>query len=89
MGHRSDSRKQKAWIKWNSIPTSTVGANVWRKQVFKVDRTFEAHPVGQADADHGIKDGCGIKALGSYPEIRTIWVNHLKRAMGCRCLGKR
>ena len=34
--------------------------------------------LGQADADHGIKDGCGIKALGSYPEIRAIWVNHLK-----------
>lgn len=54
----------------------------WRERLekagFKVDRTFEAHPVGQADADHGIKDGCGIKALGSYPEIRTIWVNHLK-----------
>ena len=54
----------------------------WRERLekagFKVDRTFEAHPVGQADADHGIKDGCGIKALGSYPEIRAIWVNHLK-----------
>ena len=54
----------------------------WRERLekagFKVDRAFEAHPVGQADADHGIKDGCGIKALGSYPEIRAIWVNHLK-----------
>lgn len=53
----------------------------WRERLekigFKVDRAFEAHPVGQADADHGIKDGCGIKALGSYPEIRAIWVNHL------------
>lgn len=53
----------------------------WRERLekigFKVDRTFEAHPVGQADADHGIKDGCTIKALGSYPEIRAIWVNHL------------
>ena len=54
----------------------------WRERLekagFKVDRAFEAHPVGQADADHGIKDGCGIKALGSYPEIRAIWVNHMK-----------
>lgn len=53
----------------------------WRERLeklgFKVDRTFEAHPVGQAGADHGIKDGCAIKALGSYPEIRAIWVNHL------------
>lgn len=53
----------------------------WRERLekigFKVDREFESHPVGQADADHGIKDGCGIKALGSYPEIRRIWVNHL------------
>lgn len=53
----------------------------WRERLekigFKVDRTFEAHPVNQADADHGIKDGCGIRALGSYPEIRKIWVDHL------------
>jgi len=44
---------------------------------FKVDRTFESHPIDQAGADHGIKDGCNMKALGSYPEIRQIWVNHL------------
>lgn len=53
----------------------------WRERLekagFKVDRSFESHPVGQADANHGIKDGCGIRALGSYPEIRQIWVNHL------------
>ena len=44
---------------------------------FKVDRTFESHPTDQAGADHGIKDGCNMKPLGSYPEIRQIWVNHL------------
>lgn len=44
---------------------------------FKVDETFEAHPIKNADADHGIKDGCEIKSLGSYPEIRKIWVDHL------------
>lgn len=53
----------------------------WRERLekigFKVDRTFEAHPIDKADSDHGVKDGCGIKALGSYPEIRQIWVNHL------------
>lgn len=53
----------------------------WRERLekigFNVDRNFEAHPVGEAGADHGIKDGCGIRALGSYPEIRQIWVNHL------------
>lgn len=42
-----------------------------------MDRTFESHPIDQAGADHGIKDGCNMKALGSYPEIRQIWVNHL------------
>ena len=53
----------------------------WRERLeklgFKVDRTFESHPTDQAGADHGIKDGCNMKALGSYPEIRQIWVNHL------------
>lgn len=53
----------------------------WRERLekigFKVDRTFEAHPVDKAGADHGIESGCGIKALGSYPQIRQIWVNHL------------
>ncbi len=53
----------------------------WRERLeklgFKVDRTFECHPIDQADADHGIKAGCGMKPLGSYPEIRQIWVNHL------------
>mgnify|MGYP000009213442 FL=1 len=53
----------------------------WRERLeklgFKVDRTFESHPIDQAGADHGIKDGCNMKALGSYPEIRQIWVNHL------------
>lgn len=53
----------------------------WRERLtkigFKVDKEFEAHPVGQAGADHGITKGCGIKALGSYPEIRKIWLEHL------------
>ena len=53
----------------------------WRERLeklgFKVDRTFESHPIDQAGADHGIKDGCNMKPLGSYPEIRQIWVNHL------------
>ena len=53
----------------------------WRERLeklgFKVDRTFESHPTDQAGADHGIKDGCNMKPLGSYPEIRQIWVNHL------------
>lgn len=53
----------------------------WRERLtkigFKVNKDFESHPVGQAGSDHGIKDGCGIKALGSYPEIRQIWINHL------------
>lgn len=53
----------------------------WRERLekigFKVDRNFESHPVDKAGADHGISTGCGIKALGSYPAIRQIWVNHL------------
>lgn len=43
---------------------------------FKVS-TEESHPESQADADHGIKEGCGILALGDYPEIRKIWLKHL------------
>jgi len=54
----------------------------WRERLtkigFKVDTSFEAHPIGQAGADHGIAEGCGMKPLGSYPEIRRIWVNHLR-----------
>jgi len=53
----------------------------WRERLeklgFKVDRTFESHPTDKAGADHGIKEGCMMKPLGSYPEIRQIWVNHL------------
>ncbi|RRD90848.1 heme-binding protein [Bacteroides heparinolyticus] len=53
----------------------------WRERLtkigFKVNKDFESHPIGQAGADHGIKSGCGIKALGDYPEIRQIWVDHL------------
>lgn len=55
--------------------------NCWRLKLqymgFKIDQT-ETHPVDQADADHGIETGCNIKALGDYPEIRAIWLNHLK-----------
>lgn len=54
----------------------------WRERLtkigFNVDATFEAHPVDQADADHGIVSGCGMRPLGSYAEIRAIWVSHLK-----------
>lgn len=54
----------------------------WRERLtkigFNVNKEFESHPVDQADADHGIKSGCNMKPLGSYPEIRQIWVNHLK-----------
>lgn len=54
----------------------------WRERLehigFQVQRDFESHPVDQAGADHGIKDGCQMKALGSYPEIRQIWIKHLK-----------
>lgn len=53
----------------------------WRERLtkigFNVNKDFESHPVNQADADHGLKAGCKMKALGSYPEIRQIWVNHL------------
>lgn len=54
----------------------------WRERLekigFNVQKDFESHPLSQAGADHGIADGCGIKALGSYPEIRQIWVKHLR-----------
>lgn len=53
----------------------------WRERLtkigFKVDKEFEAHPVGEAGADHGIASGCDMKALGNYAEIRKIWLNHL------------
>lgn len=53
----------------------------WRLRLqamgFKIDQE-ETHPSSQLDADHGIKDGCKVKALGDYPEIRAIWLNHLK-----------
>lgn len=54
----------------------------WRERLekigFQVQEDFESHPIAQAGADHGIVDGCGIRALGSYPEIRQIWVKHLR-----------
>ena len=53
----------------------------WRERLskigFNVQLDFESHPISQAGADHGITSGCDIKALGSYPEIRQIWVKHL------------
>ncbi|WP_455674092.1 sirohydrochlorin cobaltochelatase [Phocaeicola sp.] len=53
----------------------------WRMKLqhmgFKIDNT-ETHPADKADADHGIESGCKIKALGDFPEIRKIWLNHLK-----------
>lgn len=55
--------------------------NCWRLRLkymgFNIDQT-ETHPADQTDADHGIESGCKIKALGDYPEIRKIWLNHLK-----------
>lgn len=54
----------------------------WRERLlkagFKVNTSFEAHPIDQVDADHGIKDGCAMRPLGSFAEIRQIWVNHLR-----------
>lgn len=54
----------------------------WRERLtkmgFKVDTNFEAHPIAQAGTDHGIAEGCDMKPLGSYAEIRQIWVNHLR-----------
>ena len=54
----------------------------WRERLekmgFQVQRDFEAHPSSQVNADHGIVSGCNIKALGSYPEIRKIWVKHMR-----------
>lgn len=54
----------------------------WRERLekigFQVQRNFESHPIAEAGTDHGIAEGCGIKALGSYPEIRQIWVKHLR-----------
>ena len=54
----------------------------WRERLskmgFNVQLDFESHPLSQAGADHGISSGCNIMALGSYPEIRQIWVKHLR-----------
>ncbi len=54
----------------------------WRERLekigFNVQEDFESHPLSQADADHGIVSGCEMRALGSYAEIRQIWINHLK-----------
>ncbi len=54
----------------------------WRERLekigFQVQGEFESHPIAQAGADHGIAEGCGIRALGSYPAIRQIWVKHLR-----------
>nr|WP_129730631.1 sirohydrochlorin cobaltochelatase [Parabacteroides goldsteinii] len=62
----------------NATPQSD---NCWRLRLqylgFNIDQT-ETHPADQSDADHGIETGCKIKALGDYPEIRQIWLNHLK-----------
>lgn len=53
----------------------------WRLKLqalgYNVDQT-ETHPSDQADADHGIENGCKVRALGDYSEIRKIWLNHLK-----------
>lgn len=57
----------------------------WRERLLKagfdVQTSFESHPIDQVGADHGIKDGCDIRALGSYPEIRQIWVDHMKEQL--------
>ena len=62
----------------NATPQSD---NCWRLKLqylgFKIDQT-ETHPADQTDADHGVASGCKIMALGDYPEIRKIWLNHLK-----------
>ena len=53
----------------------------WRLRLQAMGYTInqeETHPSAQLDADHGIKDGCKVKALGDYPEIRAIWLKHLK-----------
>ncbi len=54
----------------------------WRERLehigFQVQRNYESHPVDQADADHGIVSGCGIRSLGSYAQIRQIWVKHMR-----------
>ena len=54
----------------------------WRERLekigFQVQKDFESHPLSQAGADHGIVEGCEMRALGSFPEIRQIWVNHLR-----------
>lgn len=54
----------------------------WRERLakagFNVQTDFEAHPIAQAGADHGIAEGCGMRPLGSYPEIRRIWIEHLR-----------
>lgn len=55
----------------------------WRERLekigFDVQESFESHPKDKYDADHGVVDGCEIRALGSYPEIRQIWVDHLRK----------
>lgn len=54
----------------------------WRERLlklgFKVQEDFESHPLAQVGADHGIASGCGIRALGSFPEIRKIWIRHMR-----------
>lgn len=58
----------------------------WRERICKMGFTigniedeFEWHPRDLVNInDHGAKEGCTIKALGSYPEIRQIWINHMK-----------
>lgn len=54
----------------------------WRERLkkagFDVQESFETHPIAEAGTKHGIKEGCNIQALGNYPEIRKIWVKHLR-----------
>lgn len=57
----------------------------WRERICKmgfrignIEDKFEWHaPTLVNSHDHGAKAGCGIKALGAYPEIRKIWVQHM------------
>ena len=45
----------------------------WRLKLLKM-----GFQIDMEESHNGSADACTMKGLGDYPEIRTVWLNHLK-----------